>query len=55
MATIRVTKTEAQIATDVLSLVLNDPDWQELATATDAEWDALVTLYSKIRGAARSS
>lgn len=44
----RITKAEAQIAADVLALVLNDPDWQDMASATDEEWNALVSIQSKL-------
>jgi hypothetical protein len=49
----KLTKAEAQILTDVLSMVLNDPGWQELATATDAEWEALQNARTKISSEAR--
>ena len=45
---VNLTKAEAQILTDVLSMVLNDPDWQEQATATDHEWEALARARTKI-------
>lgn len=43
-----LTKTEAKIVSDVLSLVQNDPDWQELASATNTEWRALDRAAVKI-------
>lgn len=46
-------KSEAQILFNVLSLVLNDPDWQEMASATDKEWEALSDARSKIYGSLR--
>jgi hypothetical protein len=52
MKSIRLTKTEAQIVSDVLMLVMNDTDWQEMASATDRQWDALGTAYEKISDAA---
>lgn len=50
---IRLTKLEAQITYDVLSLVLNDPDWQQLAMATGREWAALDRAAAKIGSIAR--
>lgn len=48
-----LTKLEAKILSDVLSLVQNDPDWQELASATGAEWRALDRAATKIWAVAR--
>lgn len=45
---IHLTKFEAKILSDVLSLVQNDPDWQEMASATNAEWKALDRAATKI-------
>lgn len=50
---IDVSRVEAAITVDVLSLVLNDPDWQEMASATDQEWSALRDLQAKMLGALR--
>lgn len=50
---IHLTKAEAKILFDVLSLVQNDPDWQEIASATDAEWGALDRAVSKVSAVAR--
>jgi hypothetical protein len=50
---VHLTKAEAKILFDVISLVQNDPDWQETASATDAEWDALDRAASKILAVAR--
>lgn len=51
--TIKLTKTEAQIVSDVIMLVMNDPDWQDMASASDEEWAALDTAFSKIVAVAR--
>lgn len=45
---VNLTSDEAQITYDVLAMVLNDPDWQDIATATDAEWRSLQRAASKI-------
>lgn len=50
---IRLTKLEAQITYDVLSMVLNDPDWQDIASATGQEWAALGRAHAKIGSIAR--
>lgn len=46
-------RAEIAITVDVLSMVLNDPDWQELASATDAEWEALRNAHARLLGALR--
>lgn len=48
-----LTPTEAQIVHDVLSMVLNDPDWREIASATGQEWAALGRTHMKISAVAR--
>lgn len=50
---LKLTKAEARILTDVLNLIFNDPDWQQIATASDTEWKALETAYTKIAAVAR--
>lgn len=49
---VHLTKEEAQITHDVLSMVLNDPDWQDMATSTDYEWLSLQRASRKILAAA---
>lgn len=44
----RLTTIETRMVTDTLALVLNDPDWQEMLGATDAEWNALATAREKM-------
>lgn len=46
-----LSRPEAEILTDVLNLVLNDPDWQEMATANDEEWSHLRDAAEKVYGA----
>ena len=48
---LQLTQHEAQIVSDVLALVLNDPDWQDMAAATDEEWTRLHDAHAKILGA----
>jgi hypothetical protein len=48
LSTVMITDDEARIMGWVLALILNDPDWQEVASATDAEWNALRSAYAKI-------
>jgi hypothetical protein len=50
MTGLQLTRPEVCILVDVLSLVLNDPDWQQVATATDQEWADLQHAYAKARG-----
>jgi len=52
----RLTGLELRVVHEVvLSLVTNDPDWQEYATFTDREWDGLLKAHETIVDALRTA
>jgi hypothetical protein len=50
---VRLTKLESQIVSDILGMILNDPDFQEQSASSNEEWKALGRAHAKIAALAR--